>query len=461
MVLESGTSVQTATTDANGRAVFSTAPTGSYELSAVPPSTLPAAALKLRDLHVGTTGTDIVMILPHRVPTGTTPPRGIQNPGSATLTGTVRDKDGNPQGSTGQSGTQYHAPGYVGIVTYTGTGAFTALTNASGQYTISRPLSDDRPASTGSLFAGNWDGLEVTARPCFGGSRLYFTQYAFVPAVNAFKGQTTTVNLDMQSATGSLAANLDAEGQAFLASFDGGGACGLSLIDLLLYHAIHSLDLWLAEAVHDSGVPNVTTPVPQIPLDQAVYWYGLGFAGRWDGTDFSVYGQTQTFLVTGAGSLRVSYLQRPGNPSVGSEADPQISWTASSGATLYEVDVFDSSGNLVFVGATSTNLSVKLPMTLPAGNYAVVVYANDSFRPSDYLGGRLSGGRPRLRPVGSVLSHKHLRVRAEGRNLPRGLAPLAGTFRPGGLLFRPFLDRTPFSNNDDRWSWSDAVPFSR
>ncbi len=461
LILEAGASVQVQTTDANGRATFPTAPTGPYEISAIPPTTLPAAAMKLRDLHVGTTGTDIVVVLPHRVPTGTTPPRTPDGPGAATLTGTVRDKDGNLQPSTGDTGPAVHSPGNVGIVTYTGTGAFSTLTDASGVYTISRPLSNDRPASTGSLFAGNWDRLEFSERQCFGGSRLSFTQYAYVPAVDAYKGQTTTLDLNMAAVTGSVTATVDADGQAFLASLDGAGACGFSLADLFLYHAIHSSDLWLSELFHDSGVASVTSPVPQIPLDQGVYWYGVGVAGRFDGSELVVYGQTLTFLVAGATSLRVSYLQRPGNPTVGGGAEPEVSWTASAGATLYEVDVFDGSGNLVFVGATATNLSVKLPMPLPPGTYSVQVLANDSLRPSDYLAGRMAGGRPRLRPVGSVLGPKHLRVRADRRRISRQLAPVSRTFRLGGPLFRPFLDRTPFTNNDDRWSWSDVVPFAR
>jgi len=455
VILEAGGAVQTATTDANGRAVFSTAPTGAYELSAVPPATLSAAAVKLRDLHVGATGTDVVMILPHREPIPTPPPRSPHNPERATLTGTVYDKNGVPQPGFGSP--PAHKPGNVGIVTYTG--FFSTLTDSSGRYTIPRPLSDDSPASTGSLFAGNWDGSHVSDRPCLGGSRLYFTQYDFVPAVHAFKLQTTVRDLRMQAVTGSLNAELDADGQAFLRSFDTGGSCGFSLTLLFLYHATHSEALDLAYVWHDSGVANVTTPVPQIPLAQGVYWYGVGVAGPLPGGD--VFGITLTFLVSGASALRVSYLPRPGNPSVGAGPSPEISWTASSGATLYRVNVYDSRGNLVFLGATSTSLSIKLPMELPSGSYSVEVVANDTLKPTDLLGGRLSGGRPLVRPMGLVLGGERLQVRADRQNLFRELDPLVAVFRPGGPLFRPLLDRTPFSNNDIRTSWSDLIPFTR
>ena len=147
----------------------------------------------------------------------------------------------------------------------------------------------------------------------------------------------------------------------------------------------------------------------------------------------------------------------PSNP-------PTISWTASSGATVYEVDIFDAAGNLVYYAATSTSLSVTLPQALPAGSYTVKVFANDSMTSHDYIG-RDPGSGPRGAVLGTVLRQRNLTLRMASRDdreaLVRALMPVRDAFRAGGRLHRPLLDRTPFSNNDDRWSWSDEVAFSR
>jgi len=463
-VTPAGGSAVSQTTDASGRANFSSSPSGTYDVSAAPPSTLPAAALTIRDLNVATTGRDIVLVLAHRLPSDQTPPRTISGPFTGTITGRLLREDGSPQAgpdNCSSPSASCHIPGNVGIVTYTG--LFDDITDASGNFTINRTgMSNDRPAVTGSLFGGNWDGVGGLGSGVLGATHLYFTRYAYNPAVNLVGGALAYGDFQMATVTGSLPTVLDSEGQSFLAPFNAGTTVGFSLTDLFLYHAIHSLDLWLSEVFHDSGVTSVTTPIPQISLAQSVYWYGLGLAGALDPTTFTAFGMTTTYLTTGATALNVSYLPRPGTPTVGAGNPPAISWAASSGATVYEVDVFDAGGNLVYYAATSSSLSVTLPAALPTGSYAVWVFANDSFTSADYIGRERL--RPALRAWGGLLRPTALRFRVARQDrsqLARSIAPLRQALRAGGALHRPLLDRTPFSNNDDRWSWSDEIAFTR
>ncbi len=465
-VSPSGGSPVSQTTDATGRANFYSSPSGTYDVSAVPPSTLPAAALTIRDLNVATTGRDIVLVLVHGLPSDQTPPRTISGPFTGAITGRLVRQDGSPQpgpDNCSSSSASCHIPGNAGIVTYTG--LFDDITDASGNFTINRTgMSNERPAVTGSLFGGNWDGMGGLGSGVVGLTHLYFTQYAYDPAVSLVGGTLAYGDFQMSSVTGSLPTALDSEGQSFLAAFNGGGTVGFSVTDLFLYHAIHSQDLWLSEVYHDTGVTSVTTPIPQISTAQSVYWYGLAFAGALATAtfDFTGFGLTTTYLTSGAAALNVSFLPRPGTPVVGAANPPAISWAASSGATVYEVDVFDASGNLVYYAAASSSLSVTMPAALPSGSYTVVVYANDSFTSADYIGRERL--RPTLRARGGLLRPGDLRFRVARRDraqLARSVDPVRQALRAGGALHRPLLDRTPFSNNDDRWSWSDEIAFTR
>lgn len=461
----SGGAVATGTTDAQGCASFSSAPGGLYDVSAVPPSSLPAAAQTIRDLNVSTTGREIVLILPHRLPSNAVPPRVPAGGAtfSVTMTGTLNNSSGAPQAGD-NSGT--HFPGEVGIVTFGGrdvNGPLCAtcvdITDAAGNWSLARTaMSTDRPAVTQTLFGGNWDG--TTAGGILGVTTEHFTQYAYQSAVNLFApGPFAFGTLAMGMVTGSQGTSLDAQGAAFVASF----ADGFSITDVVLYSAIHSLDLWLATVYHDSGVTSVTTPFPQIALDQSIYRYGVGMAGSVSG---GFFGFTTTFLVTGASTLNISYLPRPGDPVVGAGSQPAITWTASSGATAYEIDIFNSLGQLVWFGATSTSLSITLPMALAAGSYSVLVGAFDSFTSGDFIaaGSRTESVRAAARPIGSVFRAKDFKVqglRSNRREATRQVQALMSNFRPGGPLRRPQLDQTPLSNNDDRLSISNEIAFTR
>jgi len=458
----SGGAATTKTTDAQGCAGFGSAPGGMYEVSAVPPSQLPAAAQTIRDLNVGETGREIVLILPHRLPSNAVPPR-VPAGGATfgvTLTGTLNNAVGLPQAGDNAGS---HVPGELGIVTFGGTGlcaTCTDITDPAGAWSITRTgMSTDRPAVTQSLFGGNWDG--TTAGGILGITTEHFTQYAYQAAVNLFApGPQVFGLLSMGLVTGSQATGLDAQGAAFLAGF----SPGLSLTDIFLYSAIHSLDLWLATVYHDSAVTAVTTPFPQIPLDQSIYRYGVGIAGSLSGGILTVFGQTTTFLVSGASSLNISYLPRPGDPVVGAGAQPAITWTASSGATAYEIDIFNSLGQLVWFGATSTSLSITLPMALAAGSYSVQVFAFDSFTSRDFIGAGSRAESVKAGPVGSMLRAKDFKVQglqSNRREARRQVQTIMSSFRPGGPLRRPQLDRTPLSNNDDRVSWSNEISFTR
>jgi hypothetical protein len=457
----SGGATQTATTDAQGCAAFSSAPGGLYDVSGVPPSSLPAAAQTIRDLNVGETGREIVLILSHRLPSTGVPPRVPAGGAtfSVTMTGTLNNASGVPQAGD-NAGT--HAPGELGIVTFGGTGlclTCTDITDGAGNWSLARSaMSTDRPAVTQTLFGGNWDG--VTPGGLFGVRTEHFTQYAYQSAVNLFApGPLAFGTLTMGMVTGSQATSLDAQGAAFVASF----ADGFSITDLFLYSAIHSADLWLATVYHDSGVTSVTTPFPQIALDQSIYRYGMGIAGSASG---GVFGQTTTFLVTGAPTLNISYLPQPGDPVVGAGSQPAMTWTASSGATAYEIDIFNSLGQLVWFGGTSTSLSITLPMALAAGTYFVQVFAFDSFTSRDFIGAgsRAESVNAAVRPIGSVLRAKDFKVqglRSNRREATRQIQALMSNFRPGGPLRRPQLDQTPLSNNDNRVSFSNEIAFTR
>jgi hypothetical protein len=457
----SGGATASSTTDAQGCASFSTAPGGIYDVSAVPPTSLPAAAQTIRDLNVSATGREIVLILSHRLPSNAVPPR-VPAGGATfgvTMTGTLNNASGVPQAGD-NVGT--HAPGELGIVTFGGTGLClmcTDITDAAGNWSVTRTaLSTDRPVVTHTLFGGNWDG--VTAGGILGVTTEHFTQFAYQSAVNLFApGPQAFGTLTMAIVTGSQATSLDAQGTAFVSGF----ADGVSITDLFLYSAIHSLDLWLATVYHDSTVTSVTTPFPQVALDQSIYRYGAGMAGSVSG---GFFGFTTTFLVTGAPTLNISYLPRPGDPVVGAGSSPTITWTASSGATAYEIDIFNSLGQLVWFGATSTSLSITLPMALAAGSYSVLVGAFDSFTSRDFIGAgsRAESVNAAARPIGSVLRAKDFKVqglRSNRREATRQVQALMSSFRPGGPLRRPQLDQTPLSNNDDRVSFSNEIAFTR
>ncbi|MGH2426134.1 MAG: hypothetical protein ACRDF1_07615 [bacterium] len=463
-----GGAATTKTTDAQGCAGFDSAPGGTYEVSAVPPSQLPAAAQTIRDLNVSETGREIVLILPHRLPSNAVPPRVPAGGAtfSVTMTGTLNNASGPPQSGTPCGGmgqpTCAYAPGFVGIVAFGGTGlcaTCTDITDGAGNWSLARTgMSTDRPAVTQTLFGGNWDG--TTPGGLFGVRTEHFTQYAYQAAVNLFApGPLAFGTLTMGMVTGSQATSLDAQGAAFVASF----ADGFSITDVFLYSAIHSADLWLATVYHDSGVTAVTTPFPQIALDQSIYRYGMGIAGSLSG---GVFGQTTTFLVTGAPTLNISYLPQPGDPVVGAGSQPTVTWTASSGATAYEIDIFNSLGQLVWFGATSTSLSITLPMALAAGSYSVQVFAFDSFTARDFIGAgsRAESVNAAARPIGSVLRAKDFKVqglRSNRREATKQVQALMSNFRPGGPLRRPQLDQTPLSNNDDRVSFSNEIAFTR
>lgn len=450
----------TKTTDAGGCASFDSAPIGIYDVSAVPPSSLPASSKKIRDLNVTETGREIVLWLTHRLPTDALPARPVSGAYSHTMTGTLLQSNGNPQPGDNIGS---WLPGELGIVAYGGFGPLctscTDIADPAGNWTVTRTgLSNDRPALTHTLFAGNFDG--TTAGGMLGITSEHFTQYGYTAAVHLVgPGPTAFGSLMMQNVTGSQATSLDAQGSAFVAGF----ADGISITDVFLYSAIHSLDLWLATVYHDSAVTSVTTPFPQISLDQSVYRYGIGFAGSLSG---GFFGQTTTFLVTGAPTLNISYLPRPGDPLVGGGSQPTITWTASSAATAYEIDILNSLMQLVFVGATSTSLSITLPNALAAGSYTVQIFAFDSLASRDFIGGagRGQGGNSAIEPMGSVFRPGDFQIqgfRGDRKQAAKRLETLVRNFRRGGPLRSPQLDRTPLSNNDDRVSWSNAVAFTR
>jgi hypothetical protein len=384
------------------------------------------------------------------------------------MTGTLHNSSGVPQAddNTGDPAGGPHFPGQTGIVTFGGRdvngplcASCTDITDAAGSWSVTRTgMSTDRPAVTQSLFGGNWDG--VTPGGLFGVRTEHFTQFAFQPAVNLFvPGPSAFGTLTMGTVTGSQATSLDAQGAAFVASF----ADGFSITDVILYSAIHSVDLWLATVYHDSGVTSVTTPFPQIALEQSIYRYGMGIAGS---ASAGVFGQTTTFLVTGAPTLNISYLPQPGDPVVGAGSSPNITWTASSGATAYEIDIFNSLGQLVWFGATSTSLTITLPMALAAGSYTIQIFAFDSFTSRDFIGtgSRAQRENAAAQPVGSVLRAKDFKIqgfRSNRREAARQVQALMSNFRRGGPLRRPQLDQTPLSNNDDRVSWSNEIAFTR
>ncbi|MGH6630473.1 MAG: hypothetical protein ACREB3_12140, partial [Burkholderiales bacterium] len=203
----SGGAATTKTTDAQGCAAFEWAPGGMYEVSAVPPSQLPAAAQTIRDLNVSETGREIVLILPHRLPSNAVPPR-VPAGGATfgvTMTGILNNASGVPQAGD-NAGT--HAPGELGIVTFGGTGLCamcTDITDAAGNWSITRTgMSTDRPAVTQTLFGGNWDG--TTPGGLFGVRTEHFTQYAYQAAVNLFApGPLAFGTLTMGMVTGSQA----------------------------------------------------------------------------------------------------------------------------------------------------------------------------------------------------------------------------------------------------------------
>lgn len=462
----SGGSAETRTTDSNGCAAFTSSPGGIYDVSAAPPAALEAAAQTIRDLNVGVTTRSIVLILSHRLPANAVPPRSPAVPFTGTITGTLIRADGAPQAGD-NAGT--HAPGELGIVSFRGgfvAGCVCAdITDGTGSFTITHPLSNDRPAVTGSLFGGNWDG--VTPGGVFGVTTEHLTQFAYNTTAHLVGPSLAFGNLNMQLVTGSQVTSLDAQGNAFLAAFNSGAIAGLSITDVSLADSIGGGPLWLATVYHDTGVTSVTTPFPQIPAgSQSVYRTGVGFAGPFNtGTgSFTAFGLTLTVLVTGAPALNISYLPRPGNPVVGSGSAPTITWGASSGATFYGVNLFDGAGNLVWEAATSTSLSATLPMNLAAGSYSVEVFADDLFTAADFIGGKPGTVRNRApaRTFGSVLRPKDRRIEGTGRNraqITRRLDALSRVRED--MLRRPLLDQTGLSNNDWRTSFSDLISFTR
>ncbi len=412
-------------------------PSGAFTVHVLPPSPR-LAGLSVYGLSAVSRPLSLYLTVREGLPN---PPRfGGRSPAPA-VRGRLFSSSGSPQPGSSPGFGSPGDPGTVGFVWWGFYRAqvpgcprcYSTVAGPDGGFEIQGMLGGEMAASTRPFFAGNYDGVAD------GGRVLHYTQFFYRPAVDVLRtGPADLGDVALVPVHGFLTVAYDSSATSLV---NGYGPGGLSYAFVQMYPSIASDPLELAEAAAGpaagGGLGGQLVSVPQIPESASTYFFAQGFAFDLNAPVTAELAVTTAFRV-GGGPLRVGYLTPARSVRTGSGTRRTLSWVAPSGATVQYAAVTDSGLVPVWeVLAPGGVGSASLPVDLAPGSYYVFVYANDA----DHLEEVVTGLR--WRPA---------------RHPGRWRA--AGQRRPLRSWSTPRLDRTPFSGNMFRESYSDLVQFS-
>ncbi len=310
---------------------------------------------------------------------------------------------------------------------------YSTVAGPDGGFEVQGMLGGEMVASTRPFFAGNYDGVAD------GGRVLHYTRFFYRSAVDVLRtGPADLGDVFLVPVTGFLTVTYDSSAASLV---NGYGSGGLSYAFVQMYPSIASDPLELAEVAAGpaagGGLAGQLVSVPQIPESASTYFFAQAFALDLNAPVTAELAVTTTFRV-GGGPLRVGYLTPARSVRTGSGARRTLTWTPPAGATVQYAAVTDPGFVPVWEAVAPGGVaSASLPVDLAAGSYYVFVYANDADRLEEVVTG--ARWRPTRHP---------------------GRWRAAGQRRPLRSWSTPRLDRTPFSGNMFRESYSDLVQFS-
>ncbi|PZA05896.1 hypothetical protein DNA98_16245 [Meiothermus sp. Pnk-1] len=288
------------------------------------------------------------------------------------------------------------SPGENGLVLFGGLRVVT--TGAGGSFRIPLFTGNNGFAFSGSLWGGNYTGTD-TGDPNTA-TAYFWEKFAFKPRVDLYTKpsnfpDTPVGNLVLEPfdpATNPKVTTLSiTHDTSALSGFDfSDPSKALSFSLPLFNHAIHSAGIELGQYYHlGAGAMNMrivkldpAAQSQQIEVDSTALnldTLARSTVKQWrDGTNLGTP-LTAKFLA-------IPSLQAPANNTTGQSRTPTLSWKAVPEATLYEVDVYDANGKLVWYGL-SKNTSLSVPVTLGANQtYQWQAFAYEGLEMSDAIG---------------------------------------------------------------------------
>lgn len=288
------------------------------------------------------------------------------------------------------------SPGENGLVLFAGFRVVT--TQAGGSFRVPLFTGNNGFAFSGSLWGGNYTGTD-TGDPNTA-TAYFWEKFAFKPRADLYTKPSNFIDTPagdlvlepFDPATNPKVTTLSiTHDTSALSGFnfnDPNKALSFSIP--LFNHAIHSSGIELGQYYHlGAGAMNLrvikldpAAQSQQIEVDSTAL--NLDTSARstvtqWrDGTNLSTP-LTAKFLA-------IPSLQAPANNASSQPRSPTLSWNAVPEATLYEVDIYDANGKLVWYGL-SKNTSLSVPITLEANKaYLWQAFAYEGLEMSDAIG---------------------------------------------------------------------------
>ncbi|WP_148225912.1 carboxypeptidase-like regulatory domain-containing protein [Allomeiothermus silvanus] len=420
--LQVGGSTQSAFTDSSGAFALTYSGTANFSLTVIPPA----------GSGLGSVTYDGVAVAAYKDQYGAAGEMNIYLPGgrSTTLPGTrntfgcitgrLLDTDGttpvvanppaqapnrtSPAACNGtqppglfNSGSTAINPGENGLVLFGGFRVVT--TQAGGSFRVPLFTGNNGFAFSGSLWGGNYTGTD-TGDPNTA-TAYFWEKFAFKPRADLYTKPSNFIDTpagDLVLEPFDPASNPKVttlpitHDTSALSGFDFSDPNEALLYSIPLFnHAIHSSGIELGQYynVGASGAMNMrviqldpAAKSQQIEVNSTAFNLDTGASStvtQWrDGTNLSTP-LTAKFLA-------IPSLQAPANNASGQPRSPTLSWNAVPGATLYEVDIYDANGKLVWYGL-SKNTSLSVPITLEANKaYLWQAFAYEGLEMSDAIG---------------------------------------------------------------------------
>lgn len=325
---------------------------------------------------------------------GTTPVVANPPPKTPDRTSPAACDGSQPKGLFNDGGTAIQ-PGENGLVIFGGFRVVT--TKADGSFRVPLFTGNNGFAFSGSLWGGNYTGTD-TGDPNTA-TAYFWEKFAFKPRADLYTKPSNFIDTPagdlvlepFDPATNPKVTTLPiTHDTSALSGFDfSDPSKALSFSVPIFNHAIHSSGIELGQYYNiGAGAMNMRV----IKLDPAAKSQQIEV----DSTALNADSARSTINQWRDGSnlstpltakfLAIPNLQAPANNSNGQSRTPTLSWKAVPQATLYEVDVYDADGNLVWYGLTQKT-SLTVPVSLAANaNHFWRAFAYEGLEMTDAIG---------------------------------------------------------------------------
>lgn len=376
-----------------------------FALHVFPPPAVGAAAVSVLDARTASVGQVVRLYLPLNRPAGSP----VRDPGGTlalAVAGRVVDGDGRPRVGSYPSGGSPGDPGTTGFVWWgrsasqsSGNWVDAGITDSAGRFALWTRLGGERLGTTRPLFAGDYDGRRE------GGDILFFTAYAYLPAVTVLAGGNADVGtLVVRPPEAEVRVLYDASARQVLA---GWGPNGLGFTFLLSRPSVASDPLEFGRVFTGPYRGGIATeqrvPAPLPLASGAVGTLVLVRSFAFDATVTDGTGELSVADAVASGappSVTVSYLA-PARNFTWNGSSRTFSWASLLEAGGYEVWLHDSENRVVWVGVRGAlQNSVTVPFQPARGGFYAYVKATGLEAPAAWLAGQAASPRPRTpRPV--------------------------------------------------------------